>query len=510
MASMNGTLTRDMVTIADAPAKSLTLTEQQLTALLAARDGKQAGTTIGADSDIQYHSGTSVLVPEGMTMEFLRDMADEKAKELNKVHQFQHITRYRPDDGANAAAVVIKRMFGMTIGKDTKTMFGSTPPTYRTIWVSHNRKIDVPWGKLAVVALPGAVFNFLDTGDDSGPVFAIIVESPKKHQQKIEEFFAALDDELRLNSIYRGRSLLGAHELKFLDVSSFNRDQIVFSERVTQQLDAHVFARIRHADACRAANISTKAAVILEGPYGTGKSSAGLITAQVANDHGWTYLSARAGRDNLPQVFRTADRYQPCVLFIEDIDRYTPKAKDKDALSELLDMFDGIGSKNSKLLIVLTTNDIGSVPAGMLRPGRLDAVISIAGLDRASSEQLIRAVIPADMLDSNVDYDAVWKEMTDFQPAWTRAVATNAIANAIARSGGSLVFQLTTEDLVRGARDLHPQLDLMRKASEGAPVNMLDETLAEVVSAAARKGLHNTPIIDEDGDLYGRIMSLKA
>ncbi|MGH8880018.1 MAG: AAA family ATPase, partial [Stackebrandtia sp.] len=275
------------------------------------------------------------------------------------------------------------------------------------------------------------------------------------------------------------------YELKFMDTSHFDASQIVFSDEVTATLDGGLFAVLRYEDSLRQAKIPTKRSVLLYGPFGTGKSSIGLITAQIATRHEWTFLSAKAGRDKLRHVLQTAKLYEPAVVFVEDIDTHTPSAADKVAISELLDVFDGIASKGDKLLVVMTTNHIEDVPAGMLRPGRLDFAIPIDGLDRNGVEKLIKAVCPPGLLSDDIDYDSVYAEMDGFQPAWVKAVADRAKSFAIDRENGDLRFKLSTPDLVNAARSLHAQLSLMNDASEGTEVDPFAEAFEKAIRDAA-------------------------
>ncbi len=468
------------------------------------RGGANGGTRIGADDDIREHANGEryIAVPKGMAMEHLADIARRKAEELNTEHTFMHQTKYRPNDGAHAAAVAIKKMFGLTIGKATMTMFGPRPPEYRNIAIAHNEHMDVPWGRLEIPALPGAVFNFTDMRDESGPVFTVIVESPKKHKTQIDEFFRALDQELATNSIYRGKPVIGAHELKFMDVSRFKSSEIVFADDVQRTLDAAVFGLIERTQATIDAGLSTKRAVLAFGPYGTGKSSLGLITAQRAQAQGWTFLSARAGRDKLKPVLQTAALYEPAVVFIEDIDAHTPSREDKDGISEVLDLFDGIAAKNAKMLVIMTTNHIEKVPAGMLRPGRVDYCVEISGLDRGGVERLVKAVIRPDLLAGNVDYDAVFELMSDWQPAWVKAACDRAQSFAIARGAATdaLAYGITTEDLTSAAKSLLPQLDLMSNALEGYSEPELETVFHTQVVEAVKAGLNNTAFVDRDDD----------
>lgn len=458
MPSNNGTMT--------AP-KELELTP----ALLALIAQQQGGQTVITDDDVQFHpdSNKAIVLPQGMTYQKANKILTRKHEESQQKTRFRRVFGYRPDDGAHAVSVVLKRMFGITVGKEMQLPFGMTrPPEMRTIHIGPTKTIEVPWGLIEIPAIGNAEVYIDMTQGEFGPVLEVSVDAAKMFKIEVEAFLTAINDELRENSIYRGKALEGAYELKFMDTSHFDPSQIVFSDEVTATLDGGLFAVLRYEDSLRAAKIPTKRSVLLYGPFGTGKSSIGLITAQVATRHGWTFLSAKAGRDNLMPVLQTAKLYSPAVVFVEDIDVHTPNATDKAAISQLLDLFDGIASKGDKLLVVMTTNHIKEVPKGMLRPGRLDFAIPIDGLDRGGVERLIKAVCPAGLLSDDIDYDAVFEQMDGFQPAWVKAVADRAKSFAIDRHNGDLAFTLNTSDLVHAARSLHAQLNLMNGAGEGA------------------------------------------
>jgi hypothetical protein len=457
--------------------------------------------TIVTDDDIQYHDGTAILLPRNPTeMELERADAVIKAKikEQEEEHTFSRQFNYRPEDGANATANVLARMFGLVVGKATQTMFGKRPPQYLTIDVAYSKKREVPWGEIAVPALPGATVALGAGGGPLGPVFVVSVTSPKKHKKIIIEFFDAIDEELRVASIYRGQALEGAHSLSFLDLSGFDASKIVFSDDVTATLDAALWSVLQHPAATEAVGMKLRRAVLLYGPFGTGKSSIGLITAQQAVAHGWTFLSAKAGRDNLRDVMLAAKLYQRAVVFIEDIDAHAPASSDKDAMSELLDMFDGIAVKDTQILLVATTNHIDTVPAGLLRPGRMDYVIPIEGLDRNGTERLLRAIVPDDLLGP-IDFDEVYAHTQQWQPAWIKAVGDRAQSFALTRTGGQVNYLLTTEDLVGAAKSLQAQLALMEKATEGTAAPTLDTALRDLVDGQ----LNGVQVVDGD-DGYHR------
>lgn len=457
--------------------------------------------TLITDDDIQRHDGTAIILPQDMPLERMVAIGNAKIEEQEQEHVFVRRYEYRPPDGANATANVLNRMFGIVVGKvkPPEGFFdGPTPPGYISVQISPTESRDVPWGQISVPALPGATVELSAERGDLGPVFVAKVIAPKKHKATIEELFAAIEEELRINSIYRGHALQGANELTFLPVAGFRSDRIVFADTVEATLEAALWNPIRDPEAVKRSGMSLRRAVLLYGPFGTGKSSAGLMAAQLAEQYQWTFLAANAGKDDLRAVMTTAALYQRAIVFVEDLDTHTPNINDRSAVAELLDVFDGIGVKDREIILIATTNHIETVPAGMLRPGRMDYVVEIAGLDRGGVERLLRAIIPTERLDPNVDFDAVFAETDDFLPAWVKAIGDRAQSFALARVDGS-AYRLTTQDLVLAARSLHPQLELMRKATEGTEEPQLDQVMRGMV----REAVEDVRVVDGDGDPVG-------
>jgi ATP-dependent 26S proteasome regulatory subunit len=289
---------------------------------------------------------------------------------------------------------------------------------------------------------------------------------------------------LRNASIYRGQAVCGADELTFIeDLHRFDPTQIVFASDIQDQLEVALFSPMRHPQAFRNERIPLKRAVLLHGPFGTGKTSIGMMLAQEAVRHGWTFIMARPGRDRVEDVLTTARLYSPAVVWVEDLDTDTGNA-DPKAVSRMLDAFDGVNTKSGEVMVALSTNRIDKVPPGMLRPGRLDYVLEIAGLDRFATEKLIRVVVAPGKLATDVDFDAVYAEMDGFLPAFIKATADRARSFAIHRTR-STDYVLTTNDLVGAARSLHPQLRLHQNATEPAPLPTLDKVVQSLVTEGA-------------------------
>ena len=292
-------------------------------------------------------------------------------------------------------------------------------------------------------------------------------------------------------------SITGGSEPLFLDVNKIDENKVIYSEEVMVQLNANLWSLLQHTDVMRELNLPLKRAVLLEGPYGTGKTLAGMLTAQKAQANGWTYILCRTGQDDLKDVLRTAQIYAPAVVWFEDIDTVAAGGS-ADDISSLLDMLDGITSKGAEVVAAFTTNFVEKIQKGVMRPGRLDAVIHIGHLDQSGFQRLIENLVPAKIL-GEIDYEHVANAFAGFLPAFAAEAINRAMRYSIARNGG-YPDVITTDDLVDAALGLRPQLKLMEEAKEGASNTTIDDLIGElVVDKLNHTGLKYNESLGENG-----------
>lgn len=462
-------------------------------ALLAQLTGGMAqGMTEG--EGVKFHKQPYILVPEGTSYQGARDMITRAEKEAETRTEWIRWYAYRFNDGALALMRVLKTRYGGAFGEATMGMFGPEPPQLVSIPVAYGVTEQVPSGKLSLPALPGLTFNSHRARNGNGEVFVITAEGPRKYAGEVEALFRDVEEHLRTQSIYRGKAMVGATDLDFMDLSKIKRHEIVFAHDALELLDATVWGPIRNHRWFREEGIPLKRAALLSGPYGTGKTSAGLITALEAVNAGWTYLSVRPGQDNVMDALTTARLYAPAVVFLEDIDVLAGKGED-DAVTKFLEAFDGVAAKGSEIMVVMTTNHLEKIHKGMLRPGRVDAIIPIDSLDAEGIERLIKAVVPADKRLNSVDYAEVAEAMKGFYPAFVKEAIDRARAVAITTRQGR-DYALDTEALVVAARSLRAQLDALESAGEGERRPTLDAAVAATVRGAVK----NMTINDWDDD----------
>lgn len=461
---------------------------QQRAQRLALEQLRVLGNAATKEDDIVFQ-GKKVVLPATMrdldeAIRFLKKRRDDE----EQTYSFQRRYRFRPQDGAHAVRVALMRAFGTATGKTIQTIFGPVPPSFIDIEVGPGKMTQVPWGAMTIPGLEGVTIYVDQTRDKQlGQLFFLHGEGPRKYRAEIEGFFNLVEEVLNTESIYRGHAVDGQSVPHFLDLAGVDPNSVVYTEEVMTQLGANVWSPIRHADVLAKAKLPGKRAVLFEGPYGTGKTLAAYLTAQIAVQEGWTFFMVRPGRDDLGEVLQTAKMYQPSVVFFEDLDTVaTPASGDRDHMSEVLDLFDGIESKGLKMLLVLTTNNVESLHPGMMRPGRLDAVISVNALDRPGVEKLARYIL-GESLAKSVDFDLVFAANEGYMPAFVAEGLHRAVRYAVARGEGSVrKGSISTEDLVAAAGGLRAQFELMTGANANAPADSVGGALERLVDGRLR------------------------
>lgn len=503
---MSNTTTKSVLSALSNVKDEQEFTSQDIRNLLAASAEGQPQ----VDEAVARHEtpANKISLPVSMSTAKGAKVLTEAAAAEAEYEDFNKSFKFRPWDGAAALVRVMRKFFGTSgRGKAIQTMFGTIPPQNIEIEVAYGETVTVPWGQIDFAHLEGTLELGQTYDPEYGALFQVTINCPKRFAAEVHGFFTLLENELKEGSIYKGKAIRGTDNPRFLAPGV--DESIVYNDEVYAALDQAVWGPIRHTELLRSQRVKVDPKVLLHGPYGTGKSEAGRMTAEVAVRHGWTFISYNSGdgtQDDLKKTIQTARLLSPAIVFVEDVDIYA-EDQGSHAQSRLLEMFDGISSKGHEVMIVMTSNKVDNLSKGMLRAGRINKMIEIGALNKEATEKLIR-IVNKGQLAEDLDFEAIHAATEGYEPAFIRQTFDDARQSALIRHSDELIaigeytperatqFKLETRDFVTAANIMRPQHDKHASANDKNKKVTLEQLVSETVieALATRVSLENGQI----------------
>lgn len=446
-------------------------------------------------------SGDKLTVPEPMTLPAARDIIDKQIKyEGEVVAVNEEIKAGLYWDGAWAFYRAMASEFGWVFQAPTPGMFGPQPPSIVSIESGVGETVSIPHGRFIIPQLQpkpaNGVTTFLQSGhseDSRGRIiFTIQGQVLRRDEPMVKRVAEKTRQLLAESSLYRGKAVrirfedddgetVGMPQPSFLDVRKATPESLILPADVHEQVETSIFTPVRYTDAVREAKIPLKRGVLLSGPYGTGKTLTAYVTANLAQANGWTFVYCERASE-LEAAVRFGMNYSPAVVFCEDIDREMSGGRSAE-MDDILNVIDGIESKQSELMVILTTNHVEKLNKALLRQGRLDAVIEFKAPDAQAAIQLVR-LYGRSLIEKGADLSEVGSVLAGRIPAAIRETVERAKLSAIkltAGEKGKLV--LTPAALLDAAHGMVAHLELL--AEEGH-VETAEEKLFAGMRAAAQ------------------------
>lgn len=415
-------------------------------------------------------AGTQITLPDGMTYEQGIMWLDRKRKEDEREVAIAEQIDAFPLDGAYAMYRAMSEKYGFVGMVPTPGFWGSTPPVMIGVETGPGQMVQVPWGSMQIPNIQGR----LQTGvahKDGRQVFVLHGLIRQKHKKEVADLVALARQIVREKSIYKGKAIRASfpelnpedfnpmsHAPKFIDTAEVKENELIFSNDVKAQVTSYLFTPIEKTQMCREHNIPLKRGILLEGPYGTGKTQTAYVAAKKAVENGWTFIYLDTV-DNLQRAIFFAQQYGPAVIFAEDIDSVMDGERDED-MNGILNTIDGVDTKGHEIIVVLTTNHVENINPAMLRPGRLDAVIQVRPPDAQAVQALLR-LYSRGLIPETEPLDEVGKVLKNHIPAVIREVVERSKLNTISRMQNDEPFVLKERDLMVAAESILAQVELI-------------------------------------------------
>merc|ERR1719411_1520927 len=183
---------------------------------------------------------------------------------------------------------------------------------------------------------------------------------------------------------------------------------------------------------------------ILNGPPGTGKTLLGKATAGEANVpfisvSGSEFLEmfVGVGPARVRDMFATARKNSPCILFIDEIDavgrkrggrNFGGQSEAENTLNQLLVEMDGFNTGAANVIILAATNRMDILDQALLRPGRFDRQIYVPAPDTKGRASIFKVHLGP--LKTDLDKMDLSRKLAALTPGFTGADIANVCNEA--------------------------------------------------------------------------------
>merc|ERR1719357_90096 len=183
---------------------------------------------------------------------------------------------------------------------------------------------------------------------------------------------------------------------------------------------------------------------ILTGPPGTGKT---LIAKATAGEANVPFLSVSGseflemfvgvGPARVRDMFATARKSAPCILFIDEIDAVGRKrggrniggqSEAENTLNQLLVEMDGFNTGSTNVIVLAATNRVDILDPALMRPGRFDRQIYVPAPDIKGRASIFKVHLGE--LKTDEDKGELSKKMAALTPGFTGADVANVCNEA--------------------------------------------------------------------------------
>ncbi len=397
---------------------------------------------------IDVPNGDPILVPAELELQMASKLISARIEEIYGSTSKIRTYKVSPYEGAAALYQGLVDIFQVvTTGSSTQIAVQLAPERIVTIY----------WGTLVVPTINSEFATHYTHQDDSF-CFVVKAQYPKKFEKEVTDLLDCVDKMLNDGLLYRGSAI----QMRFRDSDGDSVPFVTpkpleiseayslarYSKAIQLRLNREILPIFKNTLVLPRLGITVKKGILLSGSYGGGKSLLVMNIVHEAMQNGWTVIYL-LDAFSLSDAYKMAQRHTPCLIVVEDIDEVSRQRTAR--FNEMLNVIDGIASKDDRIVTVMTTNNLASINGALRRPGRSDIILEIGSLDPETALEILYAHLPESKSINNVQ--SLGSDLSKLTGASISELANRARMYAFARTN--------QEDVVVELGDLSEALEGM-------------------------------------------------
>ena len=418
---------------------------------------------------VEHDSPPTISIPSSMSKkEASEELKRQWEEEETNIDVDRRFEGWKWQDVLVAVKYTAEKQFGWI---NAQQSFMS-PPTEIEVITDYVNGLPIKTtcfhGKFKANALEGAICHIGVSGGEVVVSFTV----KKKYKNIITDWYNMVDERLRTNSIYRGKSVAVTsngdafgNDINFEIIETKSNPKIVLNPKEKSVIEQYCALDLQEEG---------KRTYLFTGPYGNGKTEAAMMLGDYAKKSGMTFFYVKDSDSFIDVLSTGAKFYSPCFIFMEDIDEVGSGDERNQKINELLNTLDGAETKNKSIKVLFTTNHQDTINPALRRPGRLDLIVQFNNPEKETVAEIYKRYFEGVSGESNIDYSYISEKTPDCSGAFVAEICKRSVRLATINNG------LTNEIVVAAVNTISDHLRLMTEPTKkGNDLETAMETIAK-------------------------------